>query len=105
MKQNKPLENAKNLKSEEETIILYEDDRVKIERIRSNGWVQPIDESFVSAIDEFVTLESGRAELILDSGDKVCLKAGDAYLIKRNTRHRVAYTDRDTVWLTVYIKV
>lgn len=104
MNQNKPLESAKELKTEEETTVLFEDDRVKIERIRSNGWVQPIGESFVSAMDEFVTLESGVAELILESGDKVCLKAGDSYLIKHDTRHRVAYTESDTVWLTVFVK-
>lgn len=104
MIENKPLDNAKKLKNAEETVILFEDDRVKIERIYSNGWVQPIGESFISDIDEFVTLESGRAELILDSGDRVCLKARDSYLIKRDTRHRVAYTDINTVWLTVFVK-
>lgn len=104
MNQNKPLENVKKLKNEEETMLLFENDRVKIERIRSNGWVQPRGESFVSAMDEFVTLESGRAELILDNGDRVYLKAGDSYLIKRDTRHRVAYTASDTIWLTVFIK-
>lgn len=104
MIQNKPLKNAKKLKNDEETVILFEDDRVRIERIFSNGWSQPSEESFVSDIDEFVTLESGTAELIFDNGEKVFLKAGDSYLIKSDTRHRVAYTESNTVWLTVFIK-
>lgn len=104
MIQNKPRKNAKKLKNDEETVILFEDDRVRIERICSNGWSQPFKESFVSDIDEFVTLESGTAELIFDNGEKVFLKAGDSYLIKSDTRHRVAYTESNTVWLTVFIK-
>lgn len=88
----------------EETIVLFEDDRVRIERIYSNGWAQPVGESFVSDIDEFVTLEKGTAEISLVGGDKVFLKAGDSYLINRNTRHRVEFTDLDTIWLTVFIK-
>lgn len=40
----------------EEAIVLFEDDRVRIERIYSNGWAQPEGESFISDIDEFVTL-------------------------------------------------
>lgn len=104
MIQNKPLKNAEKLTNDEETVILFEDDRVRIERIFSNGWSQPFEESFVSDIDEFVTLESGTAELIFDNGEKVFLKAGDSYLIKSDTRHRVAYTESNTVWLTVFIK-
>lgn len=104
MIQNKSLNYAKKLKNAEKTIVLFEDDRVRIERIFSNGWSQPLEESFVSDIDEFVTLESGTAKLIFNNGERVFLKTGDSYLIKRNTRHRVVYTDSNTVWLTVFIK-
>lgn len=88
----------------EEAIVLFEDHRVRIERIYSNGWAQPEGESFISDIDEFVTLEKGTAEISFVGGETVFLKAGDSYLIKRNIRHKVVKTDIDTIWLTVFIK-
>lgn len=104
MSDNKDIEIIQLNKRVEETQVLFEDDRVKIERIYSNGWAQPKGESFISDIDEFVTLEKGTAELSLRDGEKVFLKSGDSYLIKRNTSHRVVKTDIDTIWLTVFIK-
>lgn len=104
MSDNKDIEIMHANKNVEEIQVLFEDDRVRIERIYSNGWAQPDGENFIADIDEFVTLEKGTAEICLEDGEKVFLKAGDSYLIKRNTRHRVAHTDFDTVWLTVFIK-
>lgn len=104
MSDNKEIEIMHENRNEEETQVLFEDDRVRIERINSNGWAQPEGESFISDIDEFVTLEKGTAEISLGDGEKVFLKSGDSYLIKRNTSHRVVKTDIDTVWLTVFIK-
>lgn len=104
MSDNKEIEIMHANKNIEEIQVLFEDDRVRIERIYSNGWAQPEGESFISDIDEFVTLEKGTAELSLRDGEKVFLKAGDSYLIKRNTSHRVVKTDIDTIWLTVFIK-
>lgn len=104
MSDNKDIEIIQLNKRVEETQVLFEDDRVKIERIYSNGWAQLESESFISDIDEFVTLEKGTAELSLGGGEKVFLKSGDSYLIKRNTSHRVVKTDIDTIWLTVFIK-
>lgn len=104
MSDNKEIEIMHVNKNVEETQVLFEDDRVKIERIFSNGWIQPELESFVSDRDEFVTLEKGTAEISLEGGETVFLKAGDSYLIKRNIRHRVTHTDLDTIWLTVFIK-
>lgn len=104
MSDNKDIEIMQVNKNVEEIQVLFEDDRVRIERIYSNGWSQPENESLISDIDEFVTLEKGTAEISLSDGEKVFLKSGDSYLIKRNTSHRVVKTDKDTVWLTVFIK-
>lgn len=104
MSDNKEIEIMYANKNVEETQVLFEDDRVRIERIYSNGWAQPEGESFISDIDEFVTLEKGTAKLSLRDGEKVFLKSGDSYLIKRNTSHRVVKTDIETIWLTVFIK-
>lgn len=104
MSDNKDIEIMHANKNIEIIQVLFEDDRVRIERIYSNGWAQPDGENFIADIDEFVTLEKGTAEISLVDGEKVFLKAGDSYLIKRNTSHRVVKTDIDTVWLTVFIK-
>lgn len=104
MSDNKDIEMMHVNKNIEIIQVLFEDDRVRIERIYSNGWAQPDGENFIADIDEFVTLEKGTTELSLEDGEKVFLKAGDSYLIKRNTSHRVVKTDIDTVWLTVFVK-
>lgn len=79
MSEKNKLQNVRVYNNVEETLVLFEDDRVRIERIYSNGWVQPKRESFISDIDEFVTLEKGTAEISMDGGEKVFLKAGDSY--------------------------
>lgn len=85
--------------------VLYESDRVRIERIISRGHAAGEDSWYDQDRDEFVLLLSGRAELEFEGApERVFLRAGDYLSIPAHRRHRVAATDpeEDSVWLAVY---
>ena len=73
---------------------------VRIERIVSNraetGWYDQEE-------DEWVVLLEGSATLQIDD-DTVALVRGESLLLKAHTRHRVAETSADALWLAVFLK-
>ncbi len=86
-------------KGSERFDTLFENGTVSIEKIQSNQlnggkW-------YDQQQDEWVVLLEGRAEL--EFVDKtVSLQKGDSLLIPRHTRHKVAKTTEDALWLAVH---
>ncbi|WP_336963954.1 cupin domain-containing protein [Sphingobium aquiterrae] len=76
-----------------------------IERIVSHGQTTPPDQPYVQAHDEWVTLISGNARLLLEGREECALAPGDHMLIPGGIRHWVTFTapDEPTVWLAVHM--
>jgi len=80
---------------------------VRIERILSKGRTTPAGEWYDQELNEFVILLKGRANVVFEGGYELYdLKPGDYINIPAHTRHRVEWTDDDTVtvWLAVHYK-
>lgn len=91
--------------SGEITDILYEDEKIRIERIVSMGQITPHNFVYDQAENEFVTVVHGEAELLFpDKGETLRLKEGGNIMIKAGVRHRVSYTSSPCVWLCVFEK-
>jgi cupin 2 domain-containing protein len=88
----------------EQFFTLLENGCVTIERIVSHGSSSPVDFWYDQAEPEWVLVFRGRATLEFASGELVQLKEGDYLTIPAHTRHRVAETASDTIWLAVYVK-
>ena len=93
--------NVKNIDKTKEIVeILKENENVKIEKIISTGqttdWMKQEQE-------EFVMLIQGEA-IIEYKNKKQELRAGDTVIIKKNEKHRVAYTSENPccIWLCVF---
>ena len=93
--------NVKNIDKTKEIVeILKENENVKIEKIISTGqttdWMKQEKE-------EFVMLIQGEA-IIEYENKKQELRAGDTVIIKKNEKHRVAYTSESPccIWLCVF---
>jgi len=86
-----------------ETICAAE--RVKIERIVSNGHASPEGFWYDQEGNEFVLVVKGSAGLKVEGEDDiVTLKTGDYFNIEPHVRHRVEWTDVscETIWLAVH---
>ena len=83
---------------------LLETGSVRIERILSNSHASPDGFWYDQAGDEWVVVLRGGATLEFDPGIPRSLAAGDHLFIPRHTRHRVAETSPDTIWLAVHLK-
>lgn len=90
--------------TEEVIEVVYEDKKIKVEHITSNGVASPSDFWYDNPIDEWVSITSGEAILQLDDKE-ITLKTNEIYYIKSRTKHRVKYTSPDCKWLCIYIKV
>ncbi len=93
--------NVKNIDKTKEIVeILKENENVRIEKIISTGqttdWMKQEQE-------EFVMLIQGEA-IIEYKNKKQELRAGDTVIIKKNEKHRVAYTSENSccIWLCVF---
>ena len=93
--------NVKNIDKTKEIVeILKENENVKIEKIISTGqttdWMEQEKE-------EFVMLIQGEA-IIEYKNKKQELRAGDTVIIKKNEKHRVAYTSENPccIWICVF---
>jgi cupin 2 domain-containing protein len=85
--------------------VLCRSDRVRVERIISQGHRSAEGFWYDQPTDEFVLLVSGRATLeFADAPEPVTLQAGDWLVIKAHIRHRVSWTEpgQQTVWLAVH---
>jgi cupin 2 domain-containing protein len=78
---------------------------VRIERIASGGHASPKGFWYDQEWDEWVTVLQGSAGLLLEGeAASRTLRAGDHLLIPARTRHRVAWTEADTIWLAVHFR-
>jgi cupin 2 domain-containing protein len=85
--------------------VLFDDQKVRIERIVSTGQATPEGEWFDQDRDEWVVLLRGAAGLLFQGEDTVHRLEPGAYLhIPAHARHRVEWTSTDepTVWLAVH---
>ena len=87
--------------------VLAESDRVRIERIVSDGHASPEGFWYDQDESEWVLLVSGAAVLSIDRGERVeqvALDPGDYLLIPAHQRHRVESTSlkEKTIWLAFF---
>ncbi len=84
---------------------IYSRERVKIERIVSEGHTSPKGFWYDQKWNEFVVVVRGSAGLKIEGHDDiVVLKAGDYLNIASHVKHRVEWTDASckTIWLAVH---
>ncbi len=88
---------------EELVSILAENDRVKIERIVSDGHASPEGFWYDQEQNEWVMLLSGAALLTVED-QYIELRPGDHLLIPAHQRHRIESTSttEKTIWLAVF---
>ena len=82
-----------------ETLIKSE--AIQIERIVSNGHASPDDFEYDQERNEWIFLLEGQAHLTIDDRS-VILSKGDCLNIPSHQKHRVEWTDKQTIWLAVY---
>lgn len=83
--------------------ILHQSGNTKIERILSNGEVTPEDQWYDQAWDEWVMIEQGTGILEFEDGTQRPLEKGDYMLIPKGKKHRVIFTEKDTIWLAIHL--
>ncbi len=90
-------------KSEEKFFHIFKSDKIKIEKIVSNGQSSPKDFWYEQEKSEYILLLEGFA--ILEFEDfEVELKKGDCLNIEAFKKHRVKFTslDEPTIWFAVF---
>jgi cupin 2 domain-containing protein len=87
----------------EEFFTLLENSSVKIERILSHAQASPPDFWYDQDHDEWVALLRGNATLEFAEYQQH-LEPGDHLLIPAHTRHRIAHTSADALWLAVHLR-
>ncbi|QKF78920.1 cupin domain-containing protein [Arcobacter defluvii] len=90
-------------KSEEKFFEIFKNEKIKIEKIVSNGQNSPENFWYEQEQSEYILLLEGFA--ILEFGDfEVELKKGDCLNIKAMQKHRVKFTSQTepTIWFTVF---
>jgi cupin 2 domain-containing protein len=88
----------------EDFLTLFENSSAKVERIVSHSHSSPPGFWYDQSWDEWVIVMRGSATLEFEGGELVELKEGDYLTIAKHLKHRVARTNRETVWLAVHIK-
>ncbi|MGI6701238.1 MAG: cupin domain-containing protein [Christensenellales bacterium] len=83
--------------------IIFENERIKVEKIQSFGCASPEGFIYDQSEDEFVTLIKGSAKLLI-RGREIELNQGGHIYIKAHTPHIVKSVSNDAEWLCVYIK-
>lgn len=84
--------------------IVTQSDRIRIERIISDGHISPPDFWYEQDQNEFVIVLRGNAVLEFENGKTFELNEGDFIIINAHEKHRVVKTDtRDkTIWLAIF---
>ncbi len=79
-------------------------DKLRIERIISEGHKSPEGFWYDQTENEFVLLLKGYAQLEFEDGNKVELNEGDYLIIPAHLKHRVDKTskDKETIWLAIF---
>lgn len=90
-------------KSEEKFFHIFKNDKIKIEKIVSNGQSSPKDFWYEQEKSEYILLLEGFS--ILEFEDfEIELKKGDCLNIEAFKKHRVKFTSQDepTIWFAVF---
>ena len=90
-------------KNEERFFEIFKNEKIKIEKIVSNGQISPENFWYEQEQNEFVLVLEGYAILEFENRE-VELKKGDCLNIKAMEKHRVKFTslDEPTVWFAVF---
>ena len=96
--------NLPELSESEQSLSLFENHAVKIERIVSQSHSSPSGFWYDQDEDEWVIVVRGDATLEFEGGELVRMNAGDHVTIPRHVKHRVQRTDPNTIWLTVHVR-
>ncbi len=96
--------NLPELSESEQSLILFENRSIKIQRIVSESYNSPAGFWYDQDEDEWVIVLRGEAILEFEGGELVRMKDGDHVTITRHVRHRVQQTDPKTIWLAVRIR-
>jgi len=90
----------------EKSTILYEDSKIKVEKIISYGYKSPNNFWYEQNEKEYVYILQGSGTLLFENNNEVILKQGDKYLIESNLKHKVCYTSLNPpcVWLCMFVK-
>jgi cupin 2 domain-containing protein len=96
--------NLPELSSSEQSLSLFENPSVKIERIVSQSYGSPPGFWYDQDEEEWVMVARGEATLEFADGDLVRMKEGDHVTIPRHVKHRVHQTGPETIWLAVRIR-
>ncbi|MBT4598682.1 MAG: cupin domain-containing protein [Methylococcales bacterium] len=101
---NNLLTSLPNHIDHEQVEELLSQPNVKIERILSKGQTSPETGWYDQDKNEWVVVLQGAGDITFDDGDKVRLQPGDHLNIPAHRRHKVSWTDPDsvTVWLAVF---
>jgi cupin 2 domain-containing protein len=97
------FEKIKIDKKDEQFFEIFKNDKMKIEKIVSNGQKSPKDFWYEQDKSEYILLLSGFA--ILEFEDfEIELKKGDCLNIDAFLKHRVKFTslDEPTIWFAVF---
>jgi cupin 2 domain-containing protein len=83
---------------------LVENERVRIERIISNGHTSPDSGWYDQERNEWVMILKGDACIAFKEGEIIELHAGDYLAIPAHKKHKVIKTssDSETIWLAVH---
>lgn len=84
--------------------VLYEDEKVRIEKIESHNASAPQNGFYDQAEIEWVSVLKGWAILQDEQGGQLLLSAGEHTLLPAHAKHRVASTAEDCIWLCVFSK-
>jgi len=75
---------------------------IRIERILSNGHTTENGKWYDQTQDEWVLILKGAGSIEYPDGRIDHLQAGDHLRIPAGTKHRVAHTEKPTVWLAIH---
>ena len=83
--------------------VLAEGRAFTLERIVSQGHATPAGQWYDQSRDEWVILLKGGAGLLLAGEDEVrVLTPGDYIHLPAHLKHRVEWTDAETIWLALH---
>jgi len=83
---------------------LLRNKNIKIKRIVSQGHTSPENGWYDQKENEWVIVLEGAGSILFESGVEVNLKKGDYLNIPAHTRHKVTWTDPNsiTIWLAIH---
>lgn len=90
-------------KNEEKFFEIFKNEKIRVEKIVSNGQKSPKDFWYKEELNEYILLLEGFA--IVEFEDcEIELKKGDCLNIKSMQKHRVKFTslDEPTIWFAVF---